>query len=173
MGCISSHDLVGQSPNVDSKTSISREAQTKNCEETLTLSRQTQGVCIIISSEMPHSTTGSAAQDTSPVVTKTIDGIEIPIYPLETIDYGLILRHDTKEHERLLKACQYPGFFHLDFQNDASKQIHDDLYAVYDLEKKYFAEHEDPRKMKDIEVYLDMAHPMAINRLTRACADQA
>ena len=101
---------------------------------------------------MPHSTTEGPANGTSPVVTKTIDGVEIPIYPLQTIDYGLLLKGDATEKDRLSNASRYPGFFHLDFQSESSKEIHNDLYAVYDLEKKYFAEHEDANKFKDIEV---------------------
>ena len=96
---------------------------------------------------MPHSTLET-------LQTKTINGRPVPLAPLDTIDYGLILSDDSTEKLRLQKACQYPGFFYLDFRNcDEGKEILGELKEAYDIEEEYFTKHHTPpEKMKDIEV---------------------
>lgn len=80
---------------------------------------------------MPHST----------VVRSTIiDGHEIDVTSLETIDLGRLATKEPAEIEKLLHASQMPGFFYLDLQNEPTKKILADLPNVYAVIEKYFDE---------------------------------
>jgi len=78
---------------------------------------------------MPHSTISQNA---------TIDGHQIDVIPLETIDYERLATKDPAEVEKLLGASQMPGFFHLDLQNESGKQILAGLQEVYGVTGKYY-----------------------------------
>lgn len=88
---------------------------------------------------MPHSTVPSSA---------TIDGHEIDVASLETVHYGRLAAQEPAEIEKLLKACQVPGFFYLDFQDGPAKELLTDVPEVVVLAKKYFDQPQEV-KMKD------------------------
>lgn len=102
---------------------------------------------------MPHSTTTTTAATTTTVPTKTVNDTQVPLAPLETISYQRIRSNDPAEQERLRQVCQHPGFYYVDFRGDeAGEAILADLTEAYQVEEKYFGEHQDPNRMKDIEV---------------------
>lgn len=78
---------------------------------------------------MPHRT---AARTT------TIDGHQVDVASLETIDFGSLATKEPAEVEKLLNASQMPGFFYLDLQSEHTKQIITDLPDIYVLAEKYF-----------------------------------
>ena len=88
---------------------------------------------------MPHSTAARTA---------TIDGHEIEIASLETIDYGRLAAREPDEIEKLLKACQMPGFFYLDFQSGPAKELIADIPNIYAASKQYFDQPQEV-KLKD------------------------
>ncbi len=88
---------------------------------------------------MPHSTVAP---------TTTIDGHQVDVASLETIDFGRLATKEPDEVEKLLNASQMPGFFYLDLQNERTKQILADLPAIYAASEKYFDEPHEV-KMKD------------------------
>ena len=81
---------------------------------------------------MPHST---AIHNTA-----TIGGSQVDVVSLETIDYGRLASKEPAEVEKLLHASQMPGFFHLDFQNEPTKEVLTGLRDVYAVAEKYFDE---------------------------------
>ena len=80
---------------------------------------------------MPHSTL--------PSNTVNVNGNQIEIVPLETIDYGRLVSRDGGELEKLLAASQMPGFFYLDLRSEPQGFV-SDLEAVYGLSQKHFDE---------------------------------
>lgn len=88
---------------------------------------------------MPHSTVAR---------TTTIDGHQVDVTSLETIDFGRLATKEPAEVEKLLNASQKPGFFYLDLQSEHTKQIITDLPNVYALAEKYFDQPPEV-KMKD------------------------
>lgn len=88
---------------------------------------------------MPHSTAARTA---------TIDGHEIDVASLEIINYGRLAAKEPAEVEKLLKACQMPGFFYLDFQNGSAKELIADVPDIYAVSKQYFDQPQEV-KMKD------------------------
>lgn len=80
---------------------------------------------------MPHRT--------APHTTTTIDGHQVDVASLETIDFGRLATKEPAEVEKLLNASQMPGFFYLDLQSEKdTKQIIEDLPEIYQLAEKYF-----------------------------------
>lgn len=94
---------------------------------------------------MPHSTSPRTA---------TIDGHEIDVASLETIDYGRLSAKEPAEVEKLLHACQMPGFFYLDFQNGPAKELIADVPEIYAVSKQYFDQPQEV-KMKDYRAEQD------------------
>lgn len=88
---------------------------------------------------MPHSTVSR---------TTTIDGHQVDVASLETIDFGRLVATESAEVEKLLNASQMPGFFYLDLQSEVTKQIIADLPDVYAVAEKYFDQPQEV-KMKD------------------------
>lgn len=88
---------------------------------------------------MPHSTVAR---------TTIIDGHQVDVASLETIDFGRLETKEPDEVEKLLNASQMPGFFYLDLQSEHTKQIIADLPDVYALAEKYFDQPPEV-KMKD------------------------
>ena len=80
---------------------------------------------------MPHSTV---------VRSTTIDGQEIDVASLETIDFGRLAAKEPAEVEKLLNASQMPGFFYLDLRNEQGEEILASLPGVYAVIEKYFDE---------------------------------
>ena len=94
---------------------------------------------------MPHSTVAHNV---------TIDGRQVDVASLETIDFGRLATKEPAEVEKLLNASKMPGFFYLDLQSEPGKQLVTDLPDVYALAEKYFDQpHE--IKMKDFRAGQD------------------
>lgn len=66
------------------------------------------------------------------------DGSQVAVIALDTIDYGRLANREPGEVEKLLQACQMPGFFLLDFQNEATGEVLAGLRDVYAVSEKYF-----------------------------------
>ena len=88
---------------------------------------------------MPHSTAARTA---------IIDGHEIDVASLETINYGRLAAKEPAEVEKLLHACQMPGFFYLNFQHGPAKGLIADVPEIYAAAKQYFDQPQEV-KMKD------------------------
>lgn len=88
---------------------------------------------------MPHSPASQTA---------TIDGHEIDVASLETINYGRLSAQEPAEVEKLLRACQMPGFFYLDFQHGPAEELITDVREIYAVSKQYFDQPQEV-KMKD------------------------
>jgi hypothetical protein len=80
---------------------------------------------------MPHSTVAR---------TTTIDGHQVDVASLETIDLGRLAAKEPAEVEKLLNASQMPGFFYLDLRNEPTKEILAGLRDVYAAAEKHFNE---------------------------------
>ena len=93
---------------------------------------------------MPHSTVSCST---------TIDGHQVDVAPLETIDFRRLAAKELAEVEKLHNASQMPGFFYLDFQNEPAGETLAGLRDVYAVSKNYFDEFPE-MKMKDFEVCL-------------------
>lgn len=88
---------------------------------------------------MPHSTAARTA---------TVAGHQLDVASLETIDYGRLAAKEPAEVEKLLKACQMPGFFYLDFQGGPAKELIVDVPGIHAASKQYFDQPQEV-KMKD------------------------
>ena len=72
-------------------------------------------------------------------LTTTINGKEIDVADLETVDLSLLATQEPTEVAKLFKAAQSSGFFYLNLQNDAEgKQLLADLPHIYAVSEKYF-----------------------------------
>jgi hypothetical protein len=77
--------------------------------------------------------------------TAVIQGKRIDVAPLETIDYARLEASEPAEIAKLLKACHMPGFFYLDVQGAATREVLVDLQSVLGITEKYF---EQPLEVK-------------------------
>lgn len=89
---------------------------------------------------MPHSTLT--------VNRIAVNGAEIDVAPLETIDYGRLSRKEPDEVQKLLNACQTPGFFQLDLRNGSMSSVPAAVEDVYEVAKKFFSQSHEV-KMKE------------------------
>ncbi|GAB1317185.1 Oxidoreductase vrtI [Madurella fahalii] len=66
------------------------------------------------------------------------NGTKVPVYPMETIDFSLLLSQEPAEVERLVRCCETKGFFYLDLQNIDGRRILEDRDATLDLMYRFF-----------------------------------
>jgi len=66
------------------------------------------------------------------------EGNRIDTAPLETIDFARLAAKEAAEIAKLFKSCQTQGFFYLDLQNDATRQILTDMQNILRVTEKYF-----------------------------------
>ncbi|OCK95263.1 uncharacterized protein K441DRAFT_717187 [Cenococcum geophilum 1.58] len=78
---------------------------------------------------MPHTTVSTIA---------IVDDNQIDVVPLETIDFARLVAKESREIAKLLRAAESSGFFYLDFRNDSTKHLLEDLPEVYVLSERYF-----------------------------------
>ncbi|KAH8900970.1 2OG-Fe(II) oxygenase superfamily protein, partial [Thozetella sp. PMI_491] len=73
-------------------------------------------------------------------VPQTVDwqGQKVPIYPMETIDFGRLLSQEPAEVERLLRCCQKEGFFYLDLKGIDGRRMLEDQQQTLDLMHRFF-----------------------------------
>ncbi|TPX07185.1 uncharacterized protein E0L32_010888 [Thyridium curvatum] len=71
---------------------------------------------------------------------KTVDwyGTPVPVYPMDTIDFGKILSAEEEEVDRLLRCCQREGFFYLDLNGLDGRRFLDDQKETLDLMYRFF-----------------------------------
>lgn len=113
---------------------------------------------------MPHSTA------TYPV---KVDGANIDVAALDTIDLARLSGKEPPEIEKLLKASTTPGFFYLDLQAEASKEALADLNELYGLTEKYFKGPKEEKSQDQGSVYVrcaqltpvDLTHSTASNQV--------
>lgn len=66
------------------------------------------------------------------------NGTKVPVYPMETIDFSLLLSQEPAEVERLVRCCETLGYFYLDLQNIDGRRILEDRLATLDLMYRFF-----------------------------------
>ena len=66
------------------------------------------------------------------------NGSEVPVYPMQTIDFSRLLSQEPEELEKLLKCCQDEGFFYIDLQGIDGRRFLDDQQETLKLMNKFF-----------------------------------
>lgn len=72
--------------------------------------------------------------------TAMLDGTEVDIAPLDTVDFSRIVTKDPAEIAKLFMASQTHGFFYLDLRTDTTSQILEDVQGVLSVMKRFFAQ---------------------------------
>lgn len=54
------------------------------------------------------------------------------------IDFARLVAKESGEIAKLLRAAESSGFFYLDFRNDSTKHLLEDLPEVYVLLERFF-----------------------------------
>ena len=73
-------------------------------------------------------------------------GKKVPVWPMQTIDYGLLLSQDPGEVDKVLKACLEEGYFYLDLQGIDGHRMLDDQQETLKLMQRFF---ESPIEVKN------------------------
>ncbi|EFX00930.1 2og-Fe oxygenase family protein [Grosmannia clavigera kw1407] len=66
-------------------------------------------------------------------------GQNVPVYPMETVDFSRILSQEPDEIARLLKCCQTSGFFYLDLNTIDGRRFLRDQQATLGLMGRFFS----------------------------------
>ncbi|CAN9257882.1 unnamed protein product [Alternaria alternata] len=74
------------------------------------------------------------------------NGKQVPVYPMETIDFSAILSQEPAELEKLLQCCKEQGFFYLDLNNVDGRRFIDDHQELLKLMHRFF---ESPLEVKN------------------------
>lgn len=75
-------------------------------------------------------------------ITQTVEwnGAKVPVYDMETIDFGRLLSQEPKELERLVKCCQTEGYFYLDLQGIDGRRMLEDEQQTLDVMHRFFGQ---------------------------------
>ncbi|KAK4033548.1 hypothetical protein C8A01DRAFT_39991 [Parachaetomium inaequale] len=65
-------------------------------------------------------------------------GKQVPVWPMRTIDYGLLLSQDPAEVEKVAKACLEDGYFQLDLDGIDGRGMLEDRQEVLKLMDRFF-----------------------------------
>lgn len=65
-------------------------------------------------------------------------GKNVPVYPMQTIDFGRVLSQEPAEVDKLLRCCQTEGFFYLDLKGLDGRRFLDDQQKTLELMHRYF-----------------------------------
>ena len=65
-------------------------------------------------------------------------GQKVPVYPMQTVDFGLLLSQEPAEVEKLLRCCQTDGFFYLDLSGFDGRRFLEDQKHTLDLMYRFF-----------------------------------
>lgn len=65
-------------------------------------------------------------------------GKRVPVYPMETVDFGRVLSQEPAELENMLRICQQQGFFYLDLNGLDGSRFLDDQQRTLELMHRYF-----------------------------------
>lgn len=81
-------------------------------------------------------------------IPKTVkwSGKDVPVYPMETIDFSQLLSQEPAEVEKLLSCCQTHGFFYLDLQGIDGRRMLEDEKETLELMNRFF---ESPLEVKN------------------------
>lgn len=75
-------------------------------------------------------------------VIRTVEwnGTQVPVYHMETIDFGRLLSQEPAEIERLVRCCQTEGYFYLDLQGIDGRRILQDEQDTLGVMHRFFAQ---------------------------------
>jgi len=65
-------------------------------------------------------------------------GKQVPVWPVQTIDYGQLLSQDPAEVEKVLNVCLEEGYFYLDLQSIDGKRMLADQNETQKLMHRFF-----------------------------------
>jgi isopenicillin N synthase-like dioxygenase len=65
-------------------------------------------------------------------------GKQVPVWPVQTIDYGQLLSQDPAEVEKVLNVCLEEGYFYLDLQSIDGKRMLADQKETEKLMHRFF-----------------------------------
>ncbi|KAL5116006.1 hypothetical protein ACEQ8H_006124 [Pleosporales sp. CAS-2024a] len=65
-------------------------------------------------------------------------GKQVPVWPMQTINYALLLSQDPAEIEKVLSAATEEGYFYLDLQSIDGRRMLDDQQETLKLMKRFF-----------------------------------
>lgn len=66
------------------------------------------------------------------------NGKQVPVYPMQTVDFSTILSQEPAELEKLLQCCLKEGFFYLDLNNVDGRRFLDDHQDLLKLMHRFF-----------------------------------
>lgn len=71
---------------------------------------------------------------------QTVDwmGKKVPVWSMQTINYGLLLSQDAGEVDRVVNACLEDGYFYLDLQGIDGRRMLSDQQETLKLMKRFF-----------------------------------
>ncbi|CAE6455388.1 putative 2-oxoglutarate-dependent dioxygenase At3g49630 [Arabidopsis thaliana] [Rhizoctonia solani] len=106
--------------------------------------------------------------------TALLNGEEVEIAPLVTINLHKLVEGDPTEAQRLLESCEKDGFFYLNLQGPhSSSKILDDQNALLDVMRNYFAQPKEVKEEDNIESMTDGFKPVGtfagVKRNSRDC----
>ena len=76
----------------------------------------------------------------SPPQTVEWQGKQVPVWPMRTINYSLLLSQDPAEVDKVVKACLEEGYFQLDLDNIDGRGMLRDREEVIKLMDRFFAQ---------------------------------
>ncbi|EKD19996.1 uncharacterized protein L3040_002326 [Drepanopeziza brunnea f. sp. 'multigermtubi'] len=65
-------------------------------------------------------------------------GKQVPVYPMQTVDFSRLLSQEPTEIEKLVKCCQTEGFFYIDLQGIDGRRMLEDQQETLKLMKRFF-----------------------------------
>ena len=65
-------------------------------------------------------------------------GKQVPVWPVQTIDYGMLLSQDPAELDKLLRACLDEGYFNLDLTSIDGRRMLSDQQETLKLMQRFF-----------------------------------
>lgn len=71
---------------------------------------------------------------------KTVDwmGTKVPVWPMRTINYGLLLSQEPSEIDKVVDACLEDGYFYLDLQGIDGRRMLSDHQETLKMMKRFF-----------------------------------
>jgi len=66
------------------------------------------------------------------------NGKDVPVYPMQTVDFSQLLSQEPEEIEKLVKCCQTEGFFYIDLQGIDGRRMLDDQQETLKLMNRFF-----------------------------------
>jgi hypothetical protein len=71
---------------------------------------------------------------------------QVPVYPMQTVDFSQLLSQEPAEIEKLVRCCQTEGFFYIDLQGIDGRRMLDDQQETLKLMHRFF---ESPLEVKN------------------------